>query len=65
MCDPFDMAAGETLDIFVEMDYENRDSPRDFSVVAWGDTGELEIKHKKGLVSKTFKHPDEHWRLKN
>ena len=51
----FDMNAGDSVQVATEWDYEGRDMSRDFSVVAFGDKGELEITHNKGLETDAFK----------
>ena len=55
MLEPFEMTAGQELQMFIEMDYEDRDVPRDASVVVWGFDGPVKLVHNKGIRSKSFK----------
>jgi aminoglycoside N3'-acetyltransferase len=53
------MKRGQTLDVFVELDYASRsEMPRDFSVVAWGQNGKkkgrIHLTHNDGLESASF-----------
>ena len=50
----FDMNAGDSIQVSTEWDYYGREMSRDFSVVAWGDKGALEIVHNKGLAQSSF-----------
>jgi len=53
MMDEFEMAAGETKTVWVEMDY-SADMMKDFSVVAWGKEGGLTLTNNQGLQSDEF-----------
>ena len=60
MLGPFAMTAGETRDVWIEMDYQNRDMAKDFSIVAWGHDGALSLTNNAGLESMNFNDiPDE------
>ena len=49
------MNAGETRDLWVEMDFEMRpEMSHDISVVAWGDRGVVRLQHKDGIPSDHF-----------
>ena len=37
------------------MDWESREVPKDFSVVAWGESGDVCIEHNGGIESDHFK----------
>jgi len=54
MLEPFEMTAGQELQMFIEMDYEDRDMARDVSVVVWGFDGEVELVHNGGIPSSSF-----------
>ena len=53
MLDPFTMNAGDSIKMFIEMDY-NREMAKDVSIVAWGDKGDICIEHTKGIESMRF-----------
>ena len=46
---PFELTAGEEINVFLEMDYNRPDMKKDVSVVVWGDKGEVCIQHKDGI----------------
>ena len=48
------MAADEVRTVFIEMDYQEREMAKDFSIVAWGDTGPITLTHMGGLSSMSF-----------
>ena len=54
MLEPFEMRAGQELQIYLEMDYEDKDMARDASVVVWGFDGEVELTHNGGIPSSSF-----------
>jgi len=54
MIEPFEMNAGETRQIFIEMDYEERQMSKDASVVVWGFDGEVTLEHNDGIQSTSF-----------
>ena len=54
MIEPFEMTAGETRQIIIEMDYEDRQMSRDASVVVWGFDGEVTLEHNGGIESSSF-----------
>ena len=54
MVEPFVMDAGEVRQIFIEMDFEDRQMSRDASVVVWGFEGEVTLVHKGGIPSSSF-----------
>ena len=54
MLEPFEMTAGQEHQIYIEMDYEDRDMARDASVVVWGFDGEVELTHNGGIPSSSF-----------
>ena len=57
MYDPFEIQANETLSVVIEMDYEDRDGEKDFSIVAWGHDGKdgsLVLTHTQGFATSTF-----------
>ena len=54
MVEPFMMTAGEQRQIFIEMDYEDRQMSRDASVVVWGFEGEVTLTHNGGIPSSSF-----------
>ena len=37
------------------MDWETREVPKDFSVEAWGEAGDVLIEHNEGIESDHFK----------
>ena len=43
MSDPFIMQKGESRKVWVNIDYEGRQVPRDLSVVAWGFDGPVSL----------------------
>lgn len=46
------MQAGETIDIIAEWNWSDRsDVAKDWSIVAWGEQGELSVTHNDGLAS--------------
>ena len=53
MLEPFEMTAGQELQIFLEMDYEEREMSRDASVVVWGFDGPVKLVHNGGIPSST------------
>ena len=55
MLEPFEMTAGQELQMFIEMDYD-RDMARDASVVVWGFDGPVELVHNGGIPSSSFDH---------
>lgn len=51
----FEMNSGEEVTVYVEMNYARRtEMARDFSVVAWGHTGTIEITHNDEIPSSSF-----------
>ena len=54
MLEPFEMYAGEEKQMFIEMDYEDRQMSRDVSVVVWGFDGEVTLVHNGGIPSSSF-----------
>ena len=58
MSKPFEMNARESTKIWITMDYEGRQMPRDLSVVAWGLNGPLNgpvhLWHTGGIRSMSF-----------
>lgn len=54
MVEPFEMTAGEERQIFIEMDFEERQMSRDASVVVWGFEGEVTLVHDGGIPSSSF-----------
>ena len=62
MVEPFEMKAGETRQVFIEMNYDRIDwwsgqswpMKRDASVVAWGFDGEVTLVHNGGIESTSF-----------
>ena len=53
MLEPFEMTAGQELQMFIEMDYEDSLS-RDVSVVVWGFDGPVKLVHNGGIPSSSF-----------
>ena len=51
MVGPYEMTAGEKFRIYIEIDYEHRDMPRDASVVVWGFDGPVKLVHDRGIPS--------------
>ena len=50
--DPFVMRAGESIDIVAEWNWSDRNVvAKDWSIVAWGETGNLSVTHNKGTKS--------------
>ena len=43
MSDPFEMQQGESTKVWIAIDYEGRQMPRDLSVVAWGFDGPVSL----------------------
>jgi len=48
---PFKFKAGETMGVEVEFDFSDANKARDWSVVAWGEKGQVEVHHTSGLVT--------------
>ena len=48
------MSAGQTLNIYIEMDYNRKDMAKDVSVVVWGDGGKVCLEHKGGIETDEF-----------
>jgi hypothetical protein len=55
MFEPFIMKAGDTLDLYIEMDFTRAEMAHDVSVVVWGEEGQITLNHKKGIKSDHFK----------
>ena len=53
MVNPFTINAGDSVNMFIEMDY-NRKMAKDVSIVAWGEKGDICIEHKGGIESDRF-----------
>ena len=53
MLNPFKMSAGQTVNLYIEMDY-NRKMAKDVSVVVWGDAGKVCLEHKGGIETDEF-----------
>ena len=50
--DPFVMRAGESIDIVAEWNWSDRNVvAKDWSIVAWGESGDLSVTHNKGTKS--------------
>ena len=47
--DPYQIKAGESVEIITEWNWNKPNTPKDWSVTAWGDKGPLSITHKKGM----------------
>jgi len=54
MLEPIEMTAGQELQMYIEMDYEDRDMARDASVVVWGFDGPVKLTHNGGIPSSSF-----------
>ena len=54
MLSPFQMSAGQTKTIYIEMDYNRKEMAKDVSVVVWGDKGKVCLEHKGGLETDSF-----------
>lgn len=54
MSEPFEMKQWESTKIWITMDYEGRQMPRDVSVVAWGFDGPVLLWHTGGIRSMSF-----------
>lgn len=54
MVNPFTINAGDSINMFIEMDYNRQGMAKDVSIVAWGDKGDLCIEHKGGIESDRF-----------
>ena len=54
MLEPFEMTAGQELQMHIEMDFEDRDMARDASVVVWGFDGPVELVHNGGIPASSF-----------
>lgn len=54
MFEPFTMNAGDSLNMYIEMDFTRKDMAHDVSVVVWGEKGEISLEHKGGIVSDHF-----------
>ena len=48
--------AGEEIEILVEFNFNKKGITRDWSVTAWGEEGEVEVRHSKGIESKHFSY---------
>lgn len=48
------MSAGEEKVMRLEVDLSSDNSPKDWSVVAYGNAGNLSITHNEGLTSKSM-----------
>ena len=46
-----DMEPGETIPVIIELDHSNESLAADWSVVAWGESGEVKVCHSEGLPS--------------
>jgi hypothetical protein len=46
-----ELQAGETIEISVELDFSNPKLPKDWSVVAWAEKGEVWVTHSGGMAS--------------
>ena len=46
--------AGEEIEILVEYNWNRRGITKDWSVTAWGDTGEVTVRHSKSIRSEHF-----------
>ena len=46
-----EMEAGETIEVDVQLDFNNENLARDWSVTAWGDSGPLTVEHSTGIQS--------------
>ena len=53
MMSPFQMQAGQEINVVLEMDY-NRAMAKDVSVVVWGDAGKVCLEHKGGMETDEF-----------
>ena len=55
---PYALKAGTTYAINLELWGDNPNITRDFSIVAFGKIGEVNITHKAGLTSDHYFHED-------
>ena len=47
----YDVFAGESFDVTMEMDWSNKNAGKDFSLTVYGDKGAVSLKHKGGLTT--------------
>ena len=55
MPEPFMMRAGETKDLYIEIDFSREEMAKDVSVVVWGEDGPVKLVHDDGIPSDEWK----------
>ena len=51
---PYSISEGEEIQVVVEFDWSNPDTPRDWSIVAYGSNGKVEIHHASGMMTQNM-----------